>query len=579
MTNQLSYTEYDFDSLVTQLQNRLKLRDAWKDIYISSTGEMVIEFYAYVANLVLYYIERRAEEGYLDTAQNYSSVLNLVKLINYSPRRKTSSTGTLTFSIAAASTTQVNIPIGTVCKRGDGVEYVVGKKAIDGSLIGSGYILVGDTSVDIEAIQGKIITREVTANGALNQTYLIKDTETENDVFMVYVDSVLWTKKTTLISSEPEEADYKLIQQMDNSLMLIFGDNYQGKAPSLGAVILIKYIRTDGASGNVLLADNITTLESTILDADDTAVTVTVTNDETTDDDGDPLINKFLGGSDEQSITDIKSNAPSVFATGDRAVTKADFIAILENTSGIANANVWGEAEESAPNYDMYNTIRLCIMMDEWQLPDSSQEAKIAEDLYDVSMMTVKYEFIDPVIIYIIPTLDATIYAGESLTETSANIIAAILARFELGVTTKLGTDKQISNLVRIVDALAAVKFHHMVLEARQELGQDDSASDYSDTLKLTTVLSESVRVFVDDDEIGIDDGAGTFTTTDSSYTFTGTINYTTGAITLDFTPDTTGTVYVRYQQDEDGDIVVSTRQICRLYNDTSDITSISLED
>lgn len=566
----LNYTNYDFDDLVTQLQDRLKARDAWKDIYTSSTGQMLIEFYAYVGNLVMYYVERRAQESYLDTAQLLSSVKNLVKLINYSPKRMTSATGIIRFTLDSAQTKIVYVPKYTLCKTSTGIKYFVGEKTDDGSIIGGGAILPGATYIDLQVIQGEFTTKEITASGAINQVYFIEETDVENDIFIVYVDDLKWTKQDSLISSEPEDKHYTLAQELDNTLTLRFGDNVQGKAPGLGAVIKLEYAKTDGIDGNVYTVGNVSTLTSTIYDEDNDAVTATVSNPD-----------KILGGDAAEDIDEIKNEAPRVFATGDRAVTRNDFIAIIENMAGIANANVWGENEESPPNYDMFNTVRLCILMQNWEYPSSTDEATISAALYDQSLLTVKYEFIDAVILNIVPVIDVIVVAGESLSETQSTIIDAFVAQFTLGDTVKIGTSKKYSNLVRVVDALDSVSYHHLTLEIRQELDEVGSSGDYSDTLDATAVKPESVRVFVEDDdtEIGIDDGEGEFTCTDSDYDFTGTINYTTGVIALDFTSDPVNTVYVRYQQDEDGDIVVSTRQICKLYNSTIDLTSISSED
>jgi len=110
MANVLNYAAYDFDEAVLQLQDRLKNRSAWQDIYRSSTGEMLIELLAYVLNQGMYYTERRASESYLLTARNRSSIVNLVSLLNYSPKRKTSATGSLVFSISEASSKIVYIP-------------------------------------------------------------------------------------------------------------------------------------------------------------------------------------------------------------------------------------------------------------------------------------------------------------------------------------------------------------------------------------------------------------------------------------------------------------------------------------
>ena len=95
----LDFTDYDFDDLVDQLTNRLKERDAWKDTYRSSTGQMLIELFSYIGNMVLYYVERRAEESYILTAKNKSSIVNLVRLLNYIPKRKASAVGILRMTL------------------------------------------------------------------------------------------------------------------------------------------------------------------------------------------------------------------------------------------------------------------------------------------------------------------------------------------------------------------------------------------------------------------------------------------------------------------------------------------------
>jgi len=114
----LDYTDYDYDSLVEQLTNVIKLTETWKDNYQSSTGQTLIQLFSYIANLLMYYIERRAQEGYLGTAQLRTSLVNLVQLVGYKPSRKVSATGTLKFSISAAHT-DISIPDNTLCQGGD----------------------------------------------------------------------------------------------------------------------------------------------------------------------------------------------------------------------------------------------------------------------------------------------------------------------------------------------------------------------------------------------------------------------------------------------------------------------------
>lgn len=287
----------------------------------------------------------------------------------------------------------------------------------------------------------------------------------------------------------------------------------------------------------------------------------------------------ILGGDDEESIAEIKKEAPEVFATGDRAVTRADFNALLINYPGVATANAWGENEEDEPDYDMFNKVNICLLMQNWAHPSTTTKALISSYLYTYSMITVKYEYITAVILDVIIVIDITVVKGYSLSQTQVDVETALEADFVLGVTTDLGEDKQYSNLVRIADALSSVAWHHMTLEIRKELTSGyDSIHEFGATLGATPILPSSVRVFVGDDEVGIDDGAGGFTAIESYYVLDGAIDYDTGVCTINFDPDVPAgaTVYVRYQQDSEGDIETSERQVCRLYD--INVTSISLE-
>jgi len=559
MSNELNYVDYDFDELYQQLIDRVKLRDAWKDTYRSSTGQMLIELFAYVGNLVLYYIERRAEESYISTAKLKSSVVNLVRLLNYFPRRKTSATGVLTFSISSAHTKRIYVPKYTECQTVDGTKYLVSADAV---------IIAGQTSVAASGIQGELIELTRSGDGTANQEYQIEDTSVENSNLFIYVDDVEWTAVTSFVSSVNTSKHYKIRCELDDTITIIFGDNVFGMAPADGSVIDLKYIKSEGLDGCVYELDKVTTLNSTIYDEDGDAVeNVSVTNSDT-----------FLGGDDAEDIEEIRSEAPQVFQTGDRAVTKSDFSAIINNYAGVATSNVWGENDVTNPDYDMFNTVRICILLQDWAHPSITFKSELSDYLYTLSMITVKYEFVTAEIIYIIPTLDIKVVSGNSLSDIQSNVESALEDDFVIGDTAILGTSKRISDLVSIVDAVEGVSYHHMVLEIREELSFGyDSYYEYGDMLDMLSIKTSSVRVFIDDTLIATDDGAGGFTA-EVGYTVTGEIDYTTGYIGVNVTPDVVSgeTIYVRYQQDEDGDIVVDNNQICKIYD--IDVTDISYD-
>lgn len=562
--NPLSYVNYDFDDLVTDLENRLKATDAWKDTYKSATGQMLIELNAYVANLVLFYVERRAEESYIDTAQNFSSVINLVKLINYLPKRKTSAVGSVTFTLSEALTKIVYIPKYIECQTANGTKFLTNEAVA---------ILVGGTTISPSVIQGELVELEYISDGAVDQKYTIDDTNVENSAdasnpsLRVTVDGVAWTSVTSFIGSINSSTHYRIISELDNNISIIFGNNIKGAAPVVGDVITFKYVKSDGIDGNVYSTDKVTTINDIIYDEDDVAVTTLLVSN----------ASLILGGDDAEDIEEVKYEAPRVFATGERAVSKADFISILENYAGVANVNVWGENEVAAAagtsvDYESLNKVFISIILQEWQIPDDAFKDTLSTYLYNLSMLTVKYEYDDPDIILVYPLLDVIVTAGYSLSETQTVIENELAAQFLLGSTTKLGQKMKFSNIISALDALVSVVYLTMVLEVYQVLNIDvDSSGDYGGTLLALDIIPESVKIYIGDTQVGVDsdndNGTGVITDLDSTYAVSGSVNYTTGVIVVDLDPIPSEVVSVRYQQDEEGSIVSGFNEIAKLYN------------
>jgi hypothetical protein len=530
---------------VAQLQSRLKQTGTWKDTYQSSTGSMLIDFLAYTANLNNYYIERRAQEGYIGTARNRSSLINISKLLNYNPAREISARGTLTFSIALALTANVYIPVFTECQTGDGLKFVTFEDAV---------IIAGQTSVTVEARQGSLVSKNVVSSGVENLEVLIESIQVENDALYVYINDILWNKVTSFLNSQAASTDYRVRTENNDYVTINFGNGITGKIPPANSTITIKYIASDGVDGNVYETDKVNKVNGNIFDENGVIREVSVTND-----------NLLLGGENKEADEEIRNNAPQVFQAGDRLVTKRDYRALIGAYPGVANVNAWGEREESAPNYDMFNKIRISIILQNWALPDVMYKQTLAEYLYDYAELTVKYEFVDPTVIYTVPTLTVKVAQGYSLSEVQGAIENALQVIYTLGTTTTIGVSKRFSNIVETIEAVTGVAHHYLSNELRQDLSDSyDSSYDWGGTLELLTVLPESVKIYDGTDTLlATDDGIGSFVS-ESDYGLTGSINYTTGEILVDVAA-VTG-VYARYNQNENGDLIVSKNQILKLY-------------
>jgi len=84
---QFSYAGMTFPEIVSQIGDRLKNDPRFANFSESAIAQTILEIFAGVGDLTNYYIERRAEETYLDTARLKSSIISLTKSIGYVPSR------------------------------------------------------------------------------------------------------------------------------------------------------------------------------------------------------------------------------------------------------------------------------------------------------------------------------------------------------------------------------------------------------------------------------------------------------------------------------------------------------------
>jgi hypothetical protein len=84
--------------------------DIWRPTAGSDLGMQVLDWWAYIADILTFYNERIANEDYLSTAQSPTSVTHLVSLLGYRPRPGIGATATL--AVIAAGPGPLTIPAG-----------------------------------------------------------------------------------------------------------------------------------------------------------------------------------------------------------------------------------------------------------------------------------------------------------------------------------------------------------------------------------------------------------------------------------------------------------------------------------
>ena len=109
---QVDYTSRDYSSIRSDLVALIpNILPEWTSTDASDFGITLIELFAYMGDMLNYYIDRSANEGFINTATQRSSVLSIANLLNYTPSNGTPATVTLTFQNSTASI--ISVPAKT----------------------------------------------------------------------------------------------------------------------------------------------------------------------------------------------------------------------------------------------------------------------------------------------------------------------------------------------------------------------------------------------------------------------------------------------------------------------------------
>jgi len=87
MASNINYTNLTIDDLMNSLRSELLADERFKNARESSTFIKLVELFASIQDLNNYYIQRRSEESFLDTAKLKSSAILLARMLGYAPQR------------------------------------------------------------------------------------------------------------------------------------------------------------------------------------------------------------------------------------------------------------------------------------------------------------------------------------------------------------------------------------------------------------------------------------------------------------------------------------------------------------
>jgi hypothetical protein len=110
----LDYTGRDYYSIREQLIARIQDRlPNWAASNPADFGVALVEAFAYMGDLMSYYIDRNVNESFIASATQRDSVLNIAQSYGYIPSGYRQANVTLTFT-NSSETDVITIPAGTV---------------------------------------------------------------------------------------------------------------------------------------------------------------------------------------------------------------------------------------------------------------------------------------------------------------------------------------------------------------------------------------------------------------------------------------------------------------------------------
>lgn len=344
----IEYTTRDYEGFRSLMLNQLSvLMPEYTDKRQSDAGVVILELNAMCLDILSYYLDSVANECFLVTAEQRSSIMKFCKMLGYTPRYATSARYKQIF-VKSNPDTSLTIPRGTKLKTfSNNPNNVVYFTTLEDLTLGEG--ISGDEKdsegnylYTVEVIHGLFVNDELLndkASGEPNQRYSLKYSPVliNDDFLNVYVSNLSqgtasqrWNRVNNFAGSNSTSQVFMVENNDYNETSILFGDNSFGLAPSNNAVITCSYVVGGGDKGNVGLG-SITVLE-------DNLAGITSTSN----------VEVISEGSEAESLEEIRVNAPVSHRNIWGALTVDDFSGVVKATfSSIKDA----EARRASDNW------------------------------------------------------------------------------------------------------------------------------------------------------------------------------------------------------------------------------------
>jgi hypothetical protein len=398
MADRLRVTELDFDTIKSNLKTFLNQQTEFTDYDFEGSGlSVLLDILAYNTHYNAYYLNMVANESFLDTALLRDSAVSHAKTLGYTPYSTTAPTATIDFQVASGSTTPATLTIPS------GFAFL--SNQIDNKSYN--FVVLDDTTVtksntsyyfdNLEIREGQLITYSFGYNAASNpkQIFTLPDEGIDTNTIKVVVTpqsantaTSTYSKVTDVLDVSNTSEVYFLQESRNGKYEIYFGNDDVGKSLPDGATVSVRYLVTNGTAANKANNFIATATLTDSLSVSQTNFTIT------------PIISAS-GGSDRESVDNIKFSAQAQYATQNRLVTVKDYESYIKNHyPSVDSISVWG-GEDEIPK--VYGKVYVALKPKANYYISETEKARIVSEIINPkSIISVQTEIRDAEYLYLL---------------------------------------------------------------------------------------------------------------------------------------------------------------------------------
>jgi hypothetical protein len=439
-------TNIDFDSLKSSLQSYLQSQSQFQDYNFQGAAiNVLLDILAYNTHYMAFYLNMVANEMFLDTAVLRQTVVSHAKALGYTPTSATASEAFVNVAITRANTDNTSLLImprftsfAAAALSGNSYNFVT-LDDMTAQVSGNTFAFSNVSIVEgAPTVKTFIVDNSTNSNQSFDLTDQNIDTSTIQVVVQQSPTNILQTNFTLATDATEVGSNdnvYFIQEGQDSNYQIYFGDGIIGAQLDDGAVVIVSYVVT---SANVANGIGVFQLKSNILNGSTSNVTT---------------IASSSGGSPIEDVASIKFAAPLAYIAQNRAVTKNDYIALINKNYPYFDAiTIWGGDEVVPP---IYGKIYISAKpMQGYAITEAQKQYVIQQIIAPISVMTVTPEFVDADYNYLVMTINAE-YDSTQTTASAGQIQNYIIAAINNYANINLNTfnsEFRLSRMLRAVD-------------------------------------------------------------------------------------------------------------------------------